>query len=193
MFHNLIQKYRYGGDLETYKNSLLKTLFTRYYTGFSGGVLEYLDKWEDAAIRFDNIAPKEKTSSDAKRTNFGAQFTVINDTDFLIEQVRDTTDTWDEMANSLRTKLERRTELSKETSTKEARIKNARLDKDAHDMAAIKHYIFNVKRFTKKEDWNIGYNLWEALTQDQRDLLINIRGQARGPRENTITKTRKVM
>ena len=96
MFHNLIQKYRYGGDLETYKNSLLKTLYTRYYTGFPGGALEYLDKWEDAAIRFDNIAPKEKTSSNAKRTNFATQFTVINETNFLIEQVRDTTDTWDE-------------------------------------------------------------------------------------------------
>ena len=73
------------------------------------------------------LHPKEKTSSNAKRTNFGAQFTVINDTDFLIEQGKDTTDKWDEMANSLRTKLARRSELSKESSTREARINNARL------------------------------------------------------------------
>ena len=102
VFHNLIQKYRYGGDMETYKTNLLRTLYTRYYTGYPGGALEYLDNWEDAAIRFDNIAPKEKTSSNAKRTNFGAQFTVINDIDFLIEQVSNTTNTWDKMADFLR-------------------------------------------------------------------------------------------
>lgn len=36
---------------------------------------------------------------------------MINDTDFLIEQVRDITNTWDEMENSLRKKLARRTDL----------------------------------------------------------------------------------
>ena len=39
VFHNLIQKYRYGGDMETYKIRLLKTLFTKYYTGYPGGSL----------------------------------------------------------------------------------------------------------------------------------------------------------
>ena len=102
VYHNLIQKYRYGGDMETYKTKLLKTIYNQYYTGYPGGALKYLDDWEDAIIRFENIAPEEATSSDAKRTNFAAQFTVISDTDFLIEQVRDTTNTWDEMASSLR-------------------------------------------------------------------------------------------
>ena len=58
-------------------------------------------------------------------------------------------------------------------------------------MAAIKHYIFNVKKFSKKEDWNVGYNLWGALTQDQRDLLIDIRGKARGPKEKPNNHDKK--
>ena len=64
--------------------------------------MEYLDTWEDAIIQNKNVAPEEANSSDSKRTNFAAQFTVMNDTDFLIEQVRDTTNTWDEMASSLK-------------------------------------------------------------------------------------------
>ena len=93
VYHNLIERYRYGGDREKYKSKLFLIISAQYCSGYPGGALGYLDNWEDAAIRFDNIAPKEKTSSDAKQKNFGAQFTVINDTDFLMEQVRDTTKT----------------------------------------------------------------------------------------------------
>ena len=68
---------------------------------------------------------EEATTSDAKRTTFAAQFTVINDTVFLIEQVWDITNIWDEMASSLRKKLAQRTELNSRTATKQARINTA--------------------------------------------------------------------
>ena len=140
---------------------LLKAIYTGYYTGYIGGPLDYLDKWEDAIIRYENIAPEEATSSDAKRTTFGAQFTVINDTDFLIEQVRDTTNTWDEMASSLRKKLARRTDLNTRTASRNARINNSysmkhspddQNDKHAMDMKAIQTYIYTVQKFNRKED-----------------------------------------
>ena len=72
VFHNLIQKHRYGRDMETYRTILLNIMYKKYYTGYLGGPLEYLDNWEDAAIRLDNIAPEEKTSSVTKRTDPGA-------------------------------------------------------------------------------------------------------------------------
>ena len=59
VYHNLIQKYRYGGDIETYKTKLLKTIYNRYHTGYPGGAIGYLDDWEDATTRYENIAPKE--------------------------------------------------------------------------------------------------------------------------------------
>ena len=142
--------------METYKTNLLSILYTKYYTGYTGGPLEYLDNWEAAAIQFDNITPKEKTSSKAKRTNFGAHFTVINDTYFLLEQVRDTTNTWDEMCDSLRTKLARRMEHEKRSSSKHARINNLfgiqSTNTNVHDeeeMNDIKFYINATQRFSR--------------------------------------------
>ena len=42
---------------------------------------------------------------------------------------------------------------------------------------AIEIFINAVQRFNgynKKEDWNVGYNLWNALTQEQKDLITII-------------------
>lgn len=72
IYHNQIQKYRYGGDMETYKTKLLQVIYSGYYTGYPGGPLDYLNKWKDTIIRYENIAPEEFTSSDSKRTTFGA-------------------------------------------------------------------------------------------------------------------------
>ena len=56
-----------------------------------GGALMYLDLWEDATIRLENILPEESYSSETKRSMFAKFFTVINHTDQNIEQVRDFT------------------------------------------------------------------------------------------------------
>ena len=121
VYHNLIQKYRYGGDMETYKAKLLKIMYTNYHTGYPGGGIAYLDDWEDAITKYENIAPDKANSSEVKRSIFATQFTVINDTDFLTEQVRDSTTEWDQFANSLRTKLARRKDLNSRSASSNAR------------------------------------------------------------------------
>ena len=45
VYHNLIQKYKYGGDRETYKSKLVILIHTQYYDGFPGGGIAYLDRW----------------------------------------------------------------------------------------------------------------------------------------------------
>lgn len=84
---------------------------------------------------------------------------VINDTDFLIKQIRDTTNTWDKMANSLRIKWVRRSKLGKKTSSEEVRANNAyniqQQEKYANDVEVVKYYINAVKKYTKKDDWNV--------------------------------------
>ena len=156
VYHNLVQKYRYGGDMETYKCNLLCILYTKYYKRYPGRALGYLDNWEAAAIKFDNIAPEEKTTTDAKSTNFGPQFTVLNNTDFLIEQVRDTTNTWNKMVDSLRTKLARRVDQEKKSAMEHARANKAtgiqQVNTNAQDEGAVKYYIRAVQRFNRKEN-----------------------------------------
>ena len=54
----------------------------------------------------------KRSISETKRSTFANNFTIINDTDQVIKQVRNSTDTWDEMSNSLKIKLARRQEIS---------------------------------------------------------------------------------
>ena len=65
---------------------------TKYYTGYPGGPIAYLDEWETTIPRHDNVAPKEKHSSDQRRTMFAQQFVVHNDTEAILESARDNTD-----------------------------------------------------------------------------------------------------
>ena len=154
------------------------------------GGIGYLDAWEDVIIKYKNVAPEEATTSDSKRSVFAAQFTIMNDTDFLIEQVRDTTETWDKMASSLRKKLARRNELNTRTASCNARTNNANTinqqemidleyfnwanigqtknkNLNQTDTVAIQTFINAIKHFNgpRKEDWNVGYNLWSILSE----------------------------
>ena len=89
VYHTLIERYRYGGDRETYKSKLFLIISAPYYSGYPGGALRYLDLWEDATTRLENLSPEEAYSSELKRIVFANNFTIINDTDQIIEQVRD--------------------------------------------------------------------------------------------------------
>ena len=51
-----------------------------------------LDLWEDATIRLENILQEEAYSSETIKSMFANNFTVINDTDQIIEKVTDSTD-----------------------------------------------------------------------------------------------------
>ena len=93
VYHNLIGRYRYGGDRETYKSKLFLVLAAPYYSRFPGDALSYLDLWKDATIRLENLLSEEAYSSKTKRSVFVNNFTVINETDQIIEQVRDSIDT----------------------------------------------------------------------------------------------------
>ena len=60
------------------------------------------------------------------------------------------------------------------------RINNTSSEYENYDknMEVIKIFINTVKSlnvYSKKEDWNVGYNLWNALTQDHKDLITSIR------------------
>ena len=64
---------------------------------------------------------------------FTNNFTIINDTDQIIEQVRDSTETWDEMSNSLRVKFSRRREISARRSSRNAKINTTNLNLTTND------------------------------------------------------------
>ena len=88
---------------------------------------------------------------------------MINDTDQIIEQVRDSTDTWDEMSNSLRIKLARRKETSARSSSRNAKINATNLDSPTQhttnnldDLKAVEVYL-NVVKTTG--EWNVGGKL----------------------------------
>ena len=90
--------------------------------------------------------------SETKRSMFANNFTMINDIDQIIKQVRDSTDTWDEMSNSLRIKLTRRQETSARSLSRNAKINAENLDfstehttNNLNDLRAVEVYLNLVK------------------------------------------------
>ena len=65
-FKNLKQRFRYGGDISTYRSKLLNIIHgKKYYTGFPGRPIAFLNKWEDIAVRYNKVAePGSKIHSD---------------------------------------------------------------------------------------------------------------------------------
>ena len=180
VYHNLIQKYKYGGDRETYKSKLVILIHTQYYDGFPGGGIAYLDRWEDSTVRLANVSPNEAHTSDSKRSLFALLFTTPS-TENMIESVKDTTETWDEMSDSLRTKLTRRAETESRHASKNTRINNV---KTRDQISSEENYcgsLYNLHIFVmtinshKKLDYNIGYDLWIALSKDEQELFKQIR------------------
>ena len=69
-YHVMINRFHYGGDMQTYKanqETILTTNFTRKYPS---GPLAYIDAWEKAAVRLEVVAPDENLSENAKRSKF---------------------------------------------------------------------------------------------------------------------------
>ena len=127
MYHNLIERYRYGGDREIFKAQIFLILGSKYYTGYPGEALGYLDKWKGAVIRLENLESKETYSSETKRSMFSNNFTVINDIAHLVKKVRDSTKTWDKMSHSLQTKLAGRSGNSSRSASRGAIINSTNI------------------------------------------------------------------
>ena len=107
MFKNLTQRFRYGGDISTYRSKLLKTIHSeQYHTGYSDSPIVFLRKWEDAAVRYNRVAESGcELSSNQLLDYLSIGFKVINDTENIIEQAKDTTSAFDKLTGALRTKL----------------------------------------------------------------------------------------
>lgn len=152
-------------------------LSSPYYQGFPGEPFKYLNLYEDAVIRLENLSPKESYSSETKRSMFVNNFTVINDTDQIMEQVKASIDTWDKMSNLLRAKLVRRLETSARTASRNTRINVSKLNlptqSSVSNLKAVEIYLNVVKM--NSGDRNIGCAFLDLSTNPQQGLLAKIK------------------
>ena len=77
-------------------------------------------KQKEGCLQITSLS--KRGTSETKRSMFANNFTMINDTDQIIKQVRNSTDTWYEMSNSLRIKLARRQEISTRSLSRKTKI-----------------------------------------------------------------------
>ena len=60
----LTDKFRFGGDRDTYKNKLINVIHgPKYYTGYTGGEIKYLDHWEQVTSKFNCLTMEEGSTS----------------------------------------------------------------------------------------------------------------------------------
>ena len=54
----LTDKFRFGGDMDTYKNKLINVIHgQKYYTGYAGGPIKYLDNWKPPSHGNRGVSP----------------------------------------------------------------------------------------------------------------------------------------
>ena len=86
-YHQMMTRYLYGGDVETFKKEQMDILTTNFSRGYPGGALAYLDNWEQAAVRLSQASPEEAMTDKQKRTAFSIRFSVLGLTDTLVDTV----------------------------------------------------------------------------------------------------------
>ena len=117
VYHTMINRYRYGGDMQTYKTKQETILSTNFSRGYPGGPLTYLDEWEKAAVRLAFVSKEEALSDDTKRSRFSQRFTILGYTDTLVDSILDSTSTWYQFSDLLRQRLARRQAKEDEQAT----------------------------------------------------------------------------
>ena len=103
--------FRYDGKVEVYISAQQRTLLQCYTPDFPGGVLGFVDCYDNAFINIAIAKQEEIFSDEAKRSMFLNNF--IHDTTAdLVNIVENSTETWDQLVNDLRGRMARRSSTS---------------------------------------------------------------------------------
>ena len=166
----ITDKFRFGGDRETYKAKLINVIYgTKYYTGYPGGPLQYLDMWEQTNSKYNRLAkPGEILTSDMLIQNFGLKFKVINDTEVIFEQAKGETNTFDELSNALRNKLAQRKFMQEQ---------DAKASSNINSTSMLQAYMSRYQGANNNSNyddsgWRIEQKLWDALTPEERRIVL---------------------
>ena len=149
----------------------------KYYTGYPGRPIAFLNKWEDAAVRYNKVAePGSKIHSDQLIEYLSQHLKVLNDTENIVEQVKDTTTTFEEMTSKLREKFAQREYLSQSDKSHTRRVNKLELQSQQDkDFGVAELYINAIN--ANDPEWRVGKQLWNILTPEQQKLILFQRKQ----------------
>ena len=128
----------------------------KYTKNYPGGPVAFLNKWEEAGIKLQNVASLEGYSDNTKRSLFVQNFLLLGVTDQMVEDALDFTITWDQLSSSLRTKIAWGNNLEKRDSNLQLRIQQVYIqeqEKFDHNIAEL--YV----KYVRDQSWNMGNNL----------------------------------
>ena len=199
-----VDTFRYDGDVDVYLAQQQAVLNTRYHPKYPGGPIKFLEAYETAFMNIDYVLRRKRLNGDhrcdgyytddGKRRLFVQNFSVINHTADLIDNVVNNTETWDAMVDDLRRRLARRDYLAKTTARHQAHqtISYESLVQDTptpivegisdttpsmSDDAYINLFTSPAFINALSQDWKVGYPLWQQLPQRIKDDIITIRKQ----------------
>ena len=173
-FKNLTERFRYGGDISTYRSKLLQIIHgKKYYTGYPGGPTAFLNTWEEAAVRYNKVAePASRIHSDQLIDYLSGKLKVINDTEHIVEQVKDTITTFEEMTSKLREKFAQRDYLAQ--TDKQSKIHaNAVGTQQLHEKEFMIAQLYINAVNANNPEWRVGRQLWNILTPEQQKTQID--------------------
>jgi len=205
-WQKFLETYRYDGDVAVYLSMQHQILSIRFSHQYQGGMLQFLEDYESAFMNIEHVMSSKPSSEgitglytdQGKRNLFVQNFTVPDLTAELIESVEATTETWDDMVNELRHRLAKRTISAKQEGKRKAHmtlqeesntivpsfsqsqhlVNNTSLDLSNIDLSDnhLDAYVHAVS-----QDWNVGYKLWQKLTEELKKKIMDTRRQHLSP------------
>ena len=183
VFHNLSQRFEYGGNRITYKNKQLEKLGTNFTPSYLKGAMIFLDDWEATLGKLRRLLHKDKNGdifmdNDMIITLFTKAFQ-DKDTAIIIHQATDSTKTWDQFSDSIRTKLARRSNYDHDVSINLTQLAMAQANNvsiNSASMDQLNQEIF-ICNLAEHRNWNVPPRIWATLPQETKTIIIDVRRQ----------------
>ena len=183
----LYQRYKYGGDKESYKAKQLVIMNIPLTKTFSGGPLAYLERWEKASIIYDNLSKnKVGMDDDTKRSFFIQMFHLTGVTETTLDLAVQSTNTFEELCYSIRQKLAKKEHVEKNDTDLHANQASVGIQQNIEEeINARANYISNIQMASsyintiRSGEWNIGAKLWAELSTETRKMITELRNNGR--------------
>ena len=181
------------GDVEIYISEQQAILNLPFHKDYQGGMLQFVEDYEVAFSNIEYVKRKQQLSGrptgealhtdEGKRSIFVRNFTVVDLTDTLIENVEAVTNTWDSMVDELRRRLAKRnSQVASRIKAKAHHTTRAVTEEHGVSLPQTTRELDYQSMLTSfvqalNADWKVGYQLWKNLPKELQQELTKVRHQ----------------
>ena len=207
-WRKFVATYRHNGNVAVHLAEQQAIVATRFTLNYPGGMLSFLEDYENAFMNIDYVTRHTSMMGDGnplvglytdqgKRQLFVQNFTLLDVTAEMIENVESTTETWDDMVDALRLRMAKRVATDKDVAKRRAHLtvqdtepapclptipEQPSSEISIHEVAAFLCHASpedtTVFANLLAQDMMVGRRLWQLLSSALKEQIMEARNKA---------------